>query len=191
MVRSGRSGMRTCHIIAKILARVTLRMVFLRHVFPMHPRVLTAVNPCIPLGISGCLDLRNERSETTLPPRYSNARYATGGFIVTDVAVENLEPEDVAQLLCSGRVLLIDVREPNEYQEQRIAGALLYPLSSFDASAPFWGTLPRIVFQCGSGKRSFLAAQRRLAAGATHIAHMKGGLGEWKARGLPLISANP
>ena len=56
-------------------------------------------------------------------------------------------------------------REPEEYAAERISGALLYPLSTFDAA-----TLPddgprRVVFHCGSGKRSLAAAERRLAAG--------------------------
>jgi glyoxylase-like metal-dependent hydrolase (beta-lactamase superfamily II) len=35
----------------------------------------------------------------------------------------------------SGEILLVDVREPNEYAFERIHGALLYPLSTFDAQA--------------------------------------------------------
>ncbi len=106
-------------------------------------------------------------------------------------AIEALAPADVAQLLRSGRILLIDVREPKEYEEQRIAGALLYPLSSFDNAALPRGDLPQIVFQCGTGKRSLVAAQKRLQAGASRVAHMAGGLAAWKAAGLPVVSANP
>lgn len=102
--------------------------------------------------------------------------------------IETLEPAEVARLLQAGKILLIDVREPSEYASERIAGALLYPLSTFDAA-----TLPndgprRVVFHCGSGKRSLTAAERRLAAGQPHAAHMGGGLAAWKAAGLPVIS---
>jgi len=110
---------------------------------------------------------------------------------MTDDAIDTLTPTDVAQLLRSGRVLLIDVREPKEYEEQRIAGALLYPLSSFDNAALPRGDLPLVVFQCGSGKRSLVAAQKRLQAGAPRAAHMAGGLAAWIAAGLPVLSANP
>jgi hypothetical protein len=71
---------------------------------------------------------------------------------MNDIAIEALAPTDVAQVLRSGRVLLIDVREPQEYQQERIAGALLYPLSTFDNSALPRGEFPRVVFHCGSGK---------------------------------------
>jgi rhodanese-related sulfurtransferase len=102
--------------------------------------------------------------------------------------IETLDPAEIARLLHAGMLLLIDVREPEEYAVERIAGALLYPLSTFDAA-----TLPddgprRIVFHCGSGKRSLVAAERRLAAGQPHAAHMGGGIAAWKAAGLPVIA---
>jgi rhodanese-related sulfurtransferase len=102
--------------------------------------------------------------------------------------IETLEPAEIARLLKAGKLLLIDVREPAEYAAERIPGALLYPLSSFDAT-----TLPadgpwRVVFHCGSGKRSLTAAEKRLAAGESHAAHMGGGIAAWKAAGLPVIA---
>jgi rhodanese-related sulfurtransferase len=102
--------------------------------------------------------------------------------------IETLEPAEVASLLRAGKILLIDVREPSEYASERIAGALLYPLSTFDVT-----TLPndaprRVVFYCGSGKRSLTAAEHRLGAGEPHAAHMSGGIAAWKAAGLPVIS---
>src|SRR5271166_4032373 len=102
--------------------------------------------------------------------------------------IETLEPAEVARLLRSGKILLIDVREPSEYGSERIAGALLYPLSTFDAAAlPDDGTR-RVVFHCGSGKRSLAAAERRLAGGQARAAHMGGGIAAWKAAGLPVIA---
>jgi rhodanese-related sulfurtransferase len=102
--------------------------------------------------------------------------------------IETLNATEVARLLNAGKLLLIDVREPTEYASERIPGALLYPLSTFDAA-----TLPddgsrRVVFHCGSGKRSLTAAERRLAAGQTQAAHMGGGIAAWKAAGLPVMA---
>ena len=102
--------------------------------------------------------------------------------------VETLDPTEVARLLQAGKVLLIDVREPAEYAAERIPGALLYPLSTFDAT-----TLPpdgprRVVFHCAGGKRSLAAAEQRLAAGSAYAAHMGGGIAAWKAEGLPIVA---
>jgi rhodanese-related sulfurtransferase len=105
--------------------------------------------------------------------------------------LEELSPRQVAELLNTRQILLIDVREPDEYAAQRIAGALLFPLSTLDALAlPPVGPR-RIVFQCGSGKRSGMAAQARLAAGASRVAHLTGGIGAWKAAGLPVMQIDP
>ena len=102
--------------------------------------------------------------------------------------VETLDPTEVSRLLEAGKVLLIDVREPAEYAAERIQGALLYPLSTFDARVlPADGTR-RVVFHCAGGKRSREAAEKRLAAGSVHAAHMDGGLTAWKTAGLPVIA---
>jgi rhodanese-related sulfurtransferase len=106
----------------------------------------------------------------------------------THSPIETLEASEVSQLLKAGKILLIDVREPSEYASERIAGALLYPLSTFDASMLPDDGPRRVVFHCGSGKRSLTAAERRLAAGQKHAAHMGGGIAAWKAAGLPVIS---
>jgi rhodanese-related sulfurtransferase len=102
--------------------------------------------------------------------------------------IETLDASEVARLLHAGKLLLIDVREPAEFESERIAGALLYPLSTFDASALPDDGSRRVVFHCGSGKRSLTAAEHRLAAGQPHAAHMGGGIAAWKAAGLPIIS---
>ena len=80
--------------------------------------------------------------------------------------IEALQSAEVAGLLKRGEVLLIDVREPAEYAAERIPGALLYPLSTFDPL-----TLPadgarRVVFHCGSGKRFTTAAENVWRRGA-------------------------
>jgi len=101
--------------------------------------------------------------------------------------LEELSPREVAELLNARQILLVDVREPDEYAAQRIAGAVLFPLSTLDALALPPDGPRRVVFQCGSGKRSATAAQARLAAGAPRAAHMTGGIGAWKSAGLPIL----
>jgi rhodanese-related sulfurtransferase len=101
--------------------------------------------------------------------------------------IETLDAAAVALLQTAGEVVLIDVREPAEYAVERIPGALLYPLSTFDASVIPADGPQRVVFHCGSGKRSLAAAERCIVAGRAHAAHMSGGIAEWKAAGLPVI----
>jgi rhodanese-related sulfurtransferase len=104
----------------------------------------------------------------------------------TPDGITEYDPEEVQALLEQGRVLLVDVREPMEYAAERISGALLYPLSTFDAAAlPAEGERA-VVFQCAAGGRSLTAARMRKAAGQP-AAHMVGGISEWKAQGLPTL----
>jgi rhodanese-related sulfurtransferase len=107
-----------------------------------------------------------------------------------DKHVTDATPEQVRAWLAAGEILLVDVREPSEYAFERIHGALLYPLSTFDA-----GALPtdgrRLVLHCGSGKRSLTAAHKLQAEGHGHLTHLAGGIQAWKAAGLPVIRIDP
>ena len=107
-----------------------------------------------------------------------------------DTNVTEATPEQVHAWLANGEILLVDVREANEYAFERIHGALLYPLSTFDPQAiPAQGR--RLVLHCGSGKRSLLAAHKLQAAGHGPLTHLAGGIQAWKAAGLPIIRIDP
>ncbi|MGH8302272.1 MAG: rhodanese-like domain-containing protein [Steroidobacteraceae bacterium] len=104
----------------------------------------------------------------------------------TPDGVTEYDPAEVQTLLEQGRVLLVDVREPMEFAAERISGALLYPLSTFDAAhLPPEGDRT-VVFHCAAGGRSLTAARMRMAAGQP-AAHMTGGISEWKSQGLPTV----
>ena len=49
--------------------------------------------------------------------------------------VTNATAEMVRAWWENGEILLVDVREPHEYAFERIHGALLYPMSTFDPKA--------------------------------------------------------
>lgn len=107
------------------------------------------------------------------------------------MAAQDLAPADVARWMGERAILLIDVREPDEYAAERIHGALLYPLSTFDPRAlPDTGAC-RIVFQCGSGMRSARALAVAETAGLSVAGHLAGGIKAWKKAGLPVIAIDP
>jgi|WetSurMetagenome_2_1015567.scaffolds.fasta_scaffold207266_2 rhodanese-related sulfurtransferase len=100
--------------------------------------------------------------------------------------INNLDPVEVAALLADDSIVLIDVREPNEYAQTRIRGAVLVPLSRFDPHALPDAGGRRIVFHCGIGGRSAKAVAACQAAGVPVDSHMKGGIQAWIAAGLPV-----
>jgi rhodanese-related sulfurtransferase len=98
-------------------------------------------------------------------------------------------PGQVYELLTSGAIQLIDVRQPDEHNAGRIAGARLLELSELAANADSIDRDQPVVFYCRSGARSAMATQAFRDAG--YDAHnMAGGLLEWHAAGLPLEPAD-
>jgi rhodanese-related sulfurtransferase len=99
-------------------------------------------------------------------------------------AVEDLSVEDVKAGMDAGKILLVDVREPDELLIERIPGAVEMPLKSFDPAAlPDPGD-KRLVFSCRTGNRSITAALLAQEAGLPYDAHMAGGIKAWKAAGF-------
>jgi len=100
--------------------------------------------------------------------------------------VRDLTPEQVAQGLAAGAVMIVDVREPHEIEIARIAGSVFLPMSVFDPEAIPDPDGRTVVFSCASGIRSVAASQVAQASGLPYDAHLAGGLKAWKAAGLPV-----
>jgi rhodanese-related sulfurtransferase len=109
----------------------------------------------------------------------------------TKHTLHDLTANDVNALVNNHQAVLIDVREPAEFDAERIPGALLFPLSEFDPANLPLDTQKRLVLQCGSGKRSAQAAQRLFAAGIGETWHLAGGIKAWKEAHLPVIAFDP
>ncbi|HVV78873.1 MAG TPA: rhodanese-like domain-containing protein [Pseudolabrys sp.] len=99
--------------------------------------------------------------------------------------VRDLTPEEVARGLRDGKILLVDVREPNETTIERYPGAVIVPLSSFDAAQIPDPAGKEVVFACRSGKRSVTASLAAQEQGYPYASHLAGGIIGWKAAGLP------
>ena len=99
--------------------------------------------------------------------------------------VHELAPEDVARGLAEGRILLVDVREPNETEVERYPEAFHLPMSEFDPGAIPDPQGKQVVFACRSGNRSVTASLIAQTAGLPFDAHLAGGMIAWKALGLP------
>jgi len=99
--------------------------------------------------------------------------------------VQDLYPEEVAKGITEGRILLIDVREPNETDVERYPQAVIMPMSEFDASALPDPGGKQVVFACRSGNRSVTASLIAQDAGFPYKHHLAGGIKGWKEAGLP------
>jgi rhodanese-related sulfurtransferase len=99
--------------------------------------------------------------------------------------VENLTPQQVAAGLREGRMLLVDVREPNETAVECYPDAVIVPLSQFDPAAIPDPQGKQVVFACRSGRRSVTASLAAQDSGYAYKSHLAGGIIAWKAAGLP------
>lgn len=99
--------------------------------------------------------------------------------------VTNLTPAEVAAGMQAGRILLVDVREPNETAAEAYPDAVLVPLSAFDPASIPDPQGKQVVFACRSGRRSITASVAAQDAGYPYTAHMAGGIIAWKQAGLP------
>src|SRR5262249_55011355 len=76
-------------------------------------------------------------------------------------------------------VLILDVREPSEYQINRIAGSVLIPLGELPRR---YAELPKdrdIVTQCKIGARSAKAMEFLQSVGFRRVKNLRGGILEW------------
>jgi adenylyltransferase/sulfurtransferase len=91
-----------------------------------------------------------------------------------------ITPVELKRRLDAGEDLFIlDVREPNEYQINRIAGSTLIPLGELPRRHQ---ELPRdreIIAQCKVGGRSAKAMEYLKTVGFTNVKNLRGGILEW------------
>lgn len=95
---------------------------------------------------------------------------------------------DELHLLLEGRQpsLVLDVREPWEYAEGHVPGAVLLPLGELEDRV---SELPRdrpIYSICHSGQRSLAAAAFLLSQGFPSVSNVDGGTSAWIERGFPI-----
>jgi rhodanese-related sulfurtransferase len=76
-------------------------------------------------------------------------------------------------------VLLIDVREPDEYGRARIEGARLLPLSLFNDWASALDPEAETVVMCHHGIRSAQVCAYLARQGFTNISNLEGGIDRW------------
>ncbi|MBK1695346.1 sulfurtransferase [Chromatium weissei] len=115
--------------------------------------------------------------------------------------IQEIMPWDLEERLAANSdILLLDVREPDEFAAMHIAGSLNVPRGILE-SACEWDyeeTLPELVRArareviviCRSGYRSVLAAHSLTVLGYQNVASLKTGLRGWKDYDQELVDGN-
>ena len=89
--------------------------------------------------------------------------------------IETVSPKDAFDEMASGQAVLLDVREPVEW-EHHIKGSRHTP----ELDPP-----RRVIVYCRSGTRAALAALTLKTLGYQDVANLDGGFNAWKEAGLP------
>src|SRR3954468_6728472 len=106
--------------------------------------------------------------------------------------IEEIEPFEAAEEIDGGDVVLIDTREPHEYQEAHPENGKLVPpgliAAEIETAAP--DKAARTILYCRSGNRSAIAAAQLQQLGYENVASMSGGILQWQEQGLPVVAAH-
>ncbi|MEN9723440.1 MAG: hypothetical protein RJB38_1426 [Pseudomonadota bacterium] len=83
-----------------------------------------------------------------------------------------------------GSVVLVDVREPEEYEESRIEGCKLIPLGEISFRGPReLNPDDAIVLYCAHGVRSLHALMALRQLGFENLRSLEGGICAWQEQG--------
>ena len=115
--------------------------------------------------------------------------------------VGEIMPWDLSRSLAAGKkLLLIDVREPAEFEKLKIPGSINVPRGVLEQSCEwdFDETVPElanarsqeIVIICRSGNRSVLAADMMLRLGFSNVVSLNTGVKGWNDYEQPLTDAS-
>lgn len=99
------------------------------------------------------------------------------------------DADEVKQMLDGGEdFLVLDVREPEEYESGHLPGATSIPrgLLEYKAASELPDKDRRIVTHCALGGRGALAASTLAEMGYTNVSNMEGGINAWREQGHDL-----
>ena len=83
-------------------------------------------------------------------------------------------------------VIILDVREQDEWDAGRIPGAVFMPMGEVQNRLSEIPTDKTVIVQCRSGNRSSQVTDFLVKQGFTNVHNMSGGINAWQSAGLPV-----
>lgn len=103
------------------------------------------------------------------------------------MTIEQISSAALQNAMKERRVVLVDVREPDEYREAYIADAVLIPMNFCHPASLPCNPDKMLVFQCRSGGRSQRVCELYHAAYPDRMVYnLEGGIIEWSEQGYPV-----
>lgn len=88
----------------------------------------------------------------------------------------------------SAGAFILDVRQPDEWDEYHMPGATLIPLNELAGRTDEVPKDREVVVVCRSGNRSATGRDILKEAGFAEVASMAGGMSEWRSAGYPTVT---
>ena len=99
--------------------------------------------------------------------------------------IETISPQQAQKMIKTG-AKMVDVREPDEWQEAHVAGSTLIPLAEVKKAPKKAALAPKVLLLCRSGKRSTVAAAAMSELKNVKLFVVEGGIMAWQKAGLPV-----
>lgn len=96
---------------------------------------------------------------------------------------KSMSVSELKQELAAGALkdtVIVDLREPNLYQEGHIQGAILIPFADFEEKYSQLDKNKRIILVCHTGPMGEAAGQFLLAHGYKQVYNLDGGMAAWQ-----------
>ncbi|MCL4453101.1 rhodanese-like domain-containing protein [Ferroplasma sp.] len=103
--------------------------------------------------------------------------------------VLNIIPDEVSDMVARDECVIIDVREPFEYEAGHIEGSILAPMYDIfnDISIVKKYEGKKIVLVCSSGHRSYYTGKFLEENGIENVYNLYNGLYGWEIEEKPLV----
>ncbi|HEX6956469.1 MAG TPA: rhodanese-like domain-containing protein [Ferrovibrio sp.] len=118
--------------------------------------------------------------------------------------IVTLTPQEAAEQLGKPDVVFVDLRDPRELEREGMIPNAFHATRGMlefwiDPESPYHKPVfapeaqakTQYIFYCTGGWRSALAGKTAKEMGLVNVAHIHGGLGEWKKANLPTVEWKP
>lgn len=101
-------------------------------------------------------------------------------------SVDQVWADRAQELVEAGEAVIVDVREPHEWDQGHIPDAIHIPMDQVRDRLDEIPDADTVIFQCRSGGRSDRVAKRVRSDLDAEVANLSGGILAWERAGLPV-----